>query len=133
MILKTVYERNQTLKYYLETYPYKMCDLDFAVILDTAIDNSINYITSIKYVPDSEGNDVLTSFAQGKNIYITDVYGHEHVINKDSLLVGINYIINKDKDNLYLYGDEIVAPTFSSIQCQTILLITLDRNYIVIK
>ncbi|MBD5508846.1 MAG: hypothetical protein HDR05_12585 [Lachnospiraceae bacterium] len=127
MILRSDFSKKyqSTIKVYLETYPYKIKDLDFSIILDSGYEYSRFWIDSIKWIPRNDNDHVLRYFADGGKIWITDICGNEHELIKDMLVVGIGNVLKKHENSMVDYKQEIISACIDENICDEIIQLTL--------
>lgn len=123
MVLKSEFneKRNEMCRIYLETFPYKVSDKDFGIILDTAYDKSKSWIQSIKWLPRGKKDNILKYFASGGRIWITDIDNNTKELTREIMINGIGMILKKDIEGLVDYRNELNTPCFSEIICDGIL------------
>ena len=119
---------NSEYKIYLETYPYKICDMDFGIILDSGFEMARDWIQSIRWIPRSESDNIFKYFSEGGNIWLTDRDNQEHLLNRDIMIKGISRIMLIHKSEVVNYKKEINAPCISNMVCDEIIQLALYND-----
>lgn len=127
MILKSEYNEKygRTSKIYLEAFPYKITDLDLSIILDSGYEYSRHWIESIKWVPRNPRDQVLSYFADGGTLWITDICHIEYILTKDILMVGVGIALQKYEKYMVNYKQEINSPCINENICDEIIQLSL--------
>ena len=120
---------NENYNIYLGAFPYKLYDSDFKFILDGAFEHMDLWVETLKWNPTSSNANIITDFAKGSPLYITDISGDEHVLTKEKLVIGIKLVLSL-YGGLLLYGrNELQTYRFTSGLCDLIVQFSLYRTY----
>jgi hypothetical protein len=111
---------------YLELYPYKVYDIDFAIILDTAYDiMKSRWATSIRRTVTTKYADDLLAFMHGENLWITDINGEEHLLNKEVMLKGLEIVIFELRYNIIGEDNRLLSECIGDEKCDDIIQLSL--------
>lgn len=123
MVLMSEYdeERSDTYKIYLETFPFKIYNIDLSCILDSAYENSKKWIKNMYWIPRKDNDSFLLYFAEGGKVWITDAENNEHELTRECLVYGIREALKIHKNEMIDSMNELNAPCFSESLCDEIL------------
>ena len=103
---------------YLEAFPFKIYDIDIQIILDTAYDKMILWCESIKCVSPTHPFEAI---AANRSIWIVDINGQEHELNRDKIVKGIGKALKVHKEKMLNYKGGLDTPSYSSDLCNEII------------
>ena len=123
MVLKSGFNQrvSDTYKIYLEAFPYKIYDTDFAIILDTGYERMQRWVKTMKWNPRNEKDHVLKYFADGGIIWIVDIDGNEKELTKDKLVVGIAEALKVHEREMVDFKKELWSYHMNEYLCDEII------------
>lgn len=127
MVLKSEFNERygKNIKIYLEAFPYKIRDLDLSIILDSGYEYSRYWIRSIKWLPRNQRDQILSYFADGGKLWVTDICNVESILTKDILMIGVGLALEKYEKYMVDYKQEINASCISEKMCNEIIQLSL--------
>lgn len=123
MILKSEYDerRDDIYRIYLEAFPYRIYGFDFSMILDNAYEIMRVWTISVRWIPRYPRDNILSYFAAGGTVWITDINNMELELTQERLAEAIGIILKKYGSKLIDYKKELKTYSFSIALCDEIV------------